>query len=133
MAIVAEKIKDTTTTAVFKLLSYSNAGSETNVKKIDASTLSGAIGSELLSITKIAWAVKDCSVKITFDGATDKDALILSYANDIDFTKNAWSIPDTSITPVGDILLSTLDYTTTSTYCIIIEIKKISGYTMVTN
>lgn len=131
MAYTLEKIKDTTTIAVFKLTGTNG----TDTPTIDCSTLNSYIAASipLVDITRISWNVYKCSLKISFDGDTPSDALVLSYANDIDFTEYMMSIPNTATVPTGGITFTPLDYSAASSYCVVIELKKKSGFTMITN
>jgi hypothetical protein len=74
---------------VVHLTSLSDGTGETNVVKVDKSTLTAVGGAEptALDIERVDYTITGfTSVKITWDHATDSPGLLLTGANSLDFT-----------------------------------------------
>jgi hypothetical protein len=100
---------------------------ETNVVKIDKSTLTGPDGTEptTLKIVKAIFNVVGyTSVKVTWDHDTDIFALILAGSGVIDFTEFG-GLKDTGTGGAGDILFTTAGTTATNTYAITLICEKV--------
>ncbi len=125
--VAVQKLIDTTTRAVFKLTNISDSTGELKVLKVDVSSLSGYQTGATVRINRVMFSVGPVgSVVLYFDGATDAEALVLTQTGDFDLKGSlAAPILDNSVTPVGDILLSTRGFTNASGYTIILECQKV--------
>lgn len=136
--VTSQILKDHAKGYAVKITNISDGTGETDVIKVDASALTSntGIGAERLTITKLFWSVASgtsatMSPRITLKWAGSSNATIvtltgsgfwdLSTAGQCPLTNNATS-------PTGDILLSTTGFTANAAYTVIIEGKKISGY-----
>jgi len=101
---------------------------ETNVVKVDKSTLTGPDGTEpsMLAIEKVQWCIGGyTSVKISFDHTTDVNALVLAPGcGSFDFSAFG-GMQITAAGDTGDIMFTTAGTTATNNYCITLTLRKI--------
>jgi hypothetical protein len=132
-------LKDHTKGWAVKLTNESDGTAEGAVTKVDASALVTANGgsTERLTITKILWNVSPgasptAEPRITLHWAGDAPNTIvtLSGSGSWDLTTNAQAPLTNAIANTnGDILLSTANFTTGAAYTVILEGRKVLGYT----
>jgi hypothetical protein len=136
--VTSQILKDHAKGYAVKLTNISDATGEADVIKVDASALvanTGA-GAERLTITKLFWSVASgtsstMSPRITLKWAGSSNTTIvtltgsgfwdLTSAGQCPFINNAPA-------PTGDILLSTTGFTANAAYTLVIEGKKVAGY-----
>jgi hypothetical protein len=127
--VTTQVLKQNPSTVVLKLTNVSDGTGEASVLKVDASTFTGHQAGAKFNINKIAYNITGGSVVLTFDGATDATAVVLSGDGMLRLDEEmAAPIPDNSVTPTGDILLSTRNFTAASGYTIILNLKRV-GFT----
>lgn len=130
MAATIQTLKDTHRETIVKLTNYGT--SETNALKVDASALLGADGTGTypeLGIENVSWCCANGTVSIIWDGGTDATALVLAGSGSLKPNgSEKISIRNNSVTPIGDILVSTQDWGATAAYTIILHLKKYQGY-----
>ena len=112
---------------VAKLTNFSDGTGETNVKKVDASELTFMSEDGNRSIARVYYSIntadRKSGVEIIWDGVTNASALFLSGQGFMDFRTDGNSIPNNSITPTGDVLLSTKNFADGDSYTIIVEFR----------
>lgn len=136
--VTSQILKDHAKGYAVKLTNISDGTGETDVIKVDASTLAAnnGAGTERLTITKLFWSVASgtsstMSPRVTLKWAGSSNTTIvtltgsgywdLSTGGQCPLTNNAPS-------PTGDILLSTTGFTANAAYTVIIEGRKVEGY-----
>lgn len=137
-AVTSQTLKDHAKGYAIKLTNISDGTGETDVIKVDASTLiaNTGVGAERLTITKLFWSVASgtsstMSPRITLKWAGSSNTTIatltgsgywdLTTGGQCPFTNNAPA-------PTGDILLSTTGFTANAAYTVVIEGKKMAGF-----
>lgn len=104
---------------VIRLTCISDGTGETNVVKIDRSTLTNITGAEptRISIQSVRWAIQGFSyVKLSWDATTDDTALVIS-GNGYDNFEAASGLRDPrSSGNVGDLLLTSVNAISGATY-----------------
>ena len=138
--VTTQVLKDHARGYAVKFTNFSDGVGESNVVKIDASSLTAANGdgSERLTITKLFWSIGSgtsatMSPRITlkwFGAAANTTIVTLTGSGFWDLT-NAGQAPLTNnaTNPNGDILLSTEGFTANAAYTLIVEGHKTAGYT----
>lgn len=136
--VTTQVLKDHAGGYAVKLTNISDGTGESNVIKVDASTLvaNTGVGAERLTITKLMWSVASgtsstMSPRVVLSWAGSPNTVIatltgsgywdLSTGAQAPFTNNA-------PTPTGDILLSTTGFTANAAYTLVIEGKKVAGF-----
>lgn len=112
---------------VVRLTNRSDATGETNVVKVDKSTLTGLLGREpdRLVIEEIQWNIQGfSSVQLNFDAATDDEGAILTGVGYRDYSAFGGLKDPKSATNVGDILLTTYGAAANATYDIMLVVRK---------
>lgn len=138
--VTSQILKDFSKGYAIKLTNISDGTGETNVVKVDASALVAANGdgTERLSITKLFWSVSAGTsppiisprITLTWGGGTPATIVILSGTGYWDFVTSGQSpLINNAVTPNGDILLTTSGFTANAAYTLIIEGRKLTGYT----
>ncbi len=134
MSVKVQTLFDTKTRSAFLL---TNLGTEeTDVIKIDVSTLAGAAntGADRVSINKIAWNISSGnneSVDIIWSSSSaNSRAIILNNLGNWNLIGADWHSPiqNDATNPTGDIQLTTNNFNANSCYSILLEIKKTSGF-----
>ena len=78
-------------------------------------------------IAKIWWSVNttksNASVELVWDGETNTTAMLLNGQGYWDLRTAGNSISNNSITPTGDVLLSTRDFVVGDNYTILVEFR----------
>lgn len=138
--VTTQVLKDHARGYAVKFTNFSDGVGESNVVKIDASSLTAANGdgSERLTITKLFWSIGSgtsatMSPRITlkwFGAAANTTIVTLTGSGFWDLT-NAGQAPliNNATNPNGDILLSTEGFTANAAYTLIVEGHKTAGYT----
>jgi hypothetical protein len=133
-AVSTQVLKDHASAWAVKLTNISDGTGETNVVKVSANTLVASNGdgsTQRLSITKLFWNVSSNRVNLLWRGTTNTLITTLTgtgYWNlvgegSMPLTNNAGAGAN------GDILVTTSGFVAGSAYTIIMEGKKLSGYT----
>lgn len=130
-ATVATHVLQTQKPAKYYAATFLNVyvdAAETNVVKVDKSTLTGPDGTEptMLAIEKVQWSIGGyTSVKISFDHTTDINALVLAPGQgEMDFSAFG-GLQATGSGGAGDILFTTAGTTATNNYQITLLLRKI--------
>lgn len=108
------------------LQNASDGTGETNVVKVDVSTLLNAMRATCTYtvVERIDYDVWGFNyVQLKWDAATDDEIATLSGSGSLDFTYEGGAKDPQSTTPVGDILLSTSGTTSGSGYSILLRLK----------
>ena len=133
-AVSTQVLKDHASAWAVKLTNISDGTGETNVVKVSANTLVASNGdgsTQRLSITKLFWNVSANRVNLLWRGTTN--TLITTLTG-----TGSWNLVGEGSMPLtnnagaganGDILLTTSGFVNGSAYTIIMEGKKLSGYT----
>lgn len=138
-AVTSQILKDHARAFAIKLTNVSDGTGETNVIKVDASTLVASSGTneERLTITKLFWSVASGTsatmsprVTLLWAGASANTiAATLTGSGFWDLTTSGQApIINNATSPTGDILLSTTGFTANAAYTVIIEGHKTAGY-----
>ena len=97
-----------------KLTNFSDGTGETDVKKVDASETTFMTEDGNRKISKIYWSINTSdsksAVELTWDGATNATAVLLSGHGFWDLRDAGNEITNNSTTPTGDVLLSTKNF-----------------------
>ena len=110
-----------------KLTNFSDGTGETDVKKVDASETTFMTEDGNRKISKIYWSINTSdtksAVELTWDGATNATAVLLSGHGCWDLRDAGNEITNNSTTPTGDVLLSTKNFANGDNYTIIVEFR----------
>ena len=110
-----------------KLTNFSDGTGETDVKKVDASETTFMTEDCNRKISKIYWSVNTSdnksAVELTWDGATNATAVLLSGHGFWDLRDAGNEITNNASTPTGDVLLSTKNFANGDNYTIIVEFR----------
>jgi len=138
-------IKDTTQKTIIKLTGeFDGSGQESNVSRIQANTLYGALANDgtilgsngssnvALSfygttITKLNYIVNMGTtgyVKLSWAGSTPATIALLNRDGQMGEEQGMSAIPNNANTPTGDISVSTVGAVANASYTIIIELRK---------
>ena len=124
MAASVEILENTANKRLFaKLLFTWSSADETNVVKLDASALS-IPENGTATIKNIFWTVSAGGnyVELIWDGATNKTIAYLSGTGDWNFNRGI-VVPNTALTPTGDLLVSTSGFVSGDSYTVFLELK----------
>ena len=112
---------------VVKMTNISDGTGETDVKKVDASETTFMTEDGNRKISKIYWSINTSdtksAVELTWDGATNATAVLLSGHGFWDLRDAGNEITNNSTTPTGDVLLSTKNFASGDNYTIIVEFR----------
>ena len=109
---------------IYRFTNRSDSTGESDVVKIDVSTLTGPKGAPVnyLVIEKASWNIQGfSSVQLEFDASTDDEALILSGVGERTWP-GGFKDPKSSGT-TGDLLLTTYGAALNATYDITLHVK----------
>lgn len=133
-AVATRTISQTPTHIVVHCTNISDGTGETDVVKIDKSTLVSSLGIEPVSldIEKIVWNCDGMAVRVEWDHTTDDLALALSGVGVIDYTAvpqspgvNIGRLSDPrSAGATGDIVFTTVGHTSGDTYNVTMWVRK---------
>lgn len=135
-AVATHTICNTNTHICVHLVNYSDGTGESNVVKVDKSTLLSALGIEPVSldIEAVRWNVQGfTSVRIYWDHTTDDLALVMSGSGQEvfrmadsapDYVANAGLRDPRSAGVTGDLILTTAGTTAGNSYDITLWIRK---------
>ena len=112
---------------VAKLTNISDGSGESLVNKIDASASTFMTEDANRKIAKIWFSVnttnpKAC-VELVWSGNTNATAVLLAGQGYWDLRTNGNEITNNSVTPTGDVLLSTRDFVVGDNYTILVEFR----------
>lgn len=111
---------------VVRLTNVSDGTGESDVVKVDASTLTGPDGinaPDSFAVVYASWAIQGfTSVRIEFDATTDDEGLVLTGVGERFFDPPLQDPKSTGYT--GDILLTTAGNASGATYDIVLHLKK---------
>ena len=132
MAAVIKTIKDTRNNQYasnygeVSVILTNDGAAETNVKKVDASTLAGAAGSELLSLRSIQYSTS-VPVTLLWDATAKVPFLVVTGNGKLDFTQDSRGslLNDAGVGVTGDVLVTTA----AGSYTLIATFRKEAGYT----
>ena len=117
--VTTQVVQNTKDRYVLHLTGISDGTGETNVIKIDKSTLTDVIGVEppRIIIQTARWGIQGFSyIKITWDHATDATALVLN-GNGYDSWEDAGGLRDTLLNDsTGDLFLTSIGAASGATY-----------------
>ena len=112
-----------------KLTNFSDGTGETLVKKVDASELTFMTEDGNRKISKIYWSINTSdsksAVELTWDGATNATAVLLSGHGFWDLRDAGNEFTNNSTTLTGDVLLSTKNFANGDNYTIIVSLDKL--------
>jgi|TARA_B100000959_G_scaffold285474_1_gene360326 hypothetical protein len=112
---------------VVKMTNMSDGTGESNVKKIDASETTFMSEDGTKKVSKIWYSVNTVNpksaVELVWDGATQSTALILGGNGFWNLRDNGNEILNNAITPTGDVMLNTKNFTNGDNYTIIVEFR----------
>ena len=112
---------------VVKMTNMSDGTGESNVKKIDASETTFMYEDGTKKVSKIWYSVNTVNpksaVELVWDGATQSTALILGGNGFWNLRDNGNEILNNAITPTGDVMLNTKNFTNGDNYTIIVEFR----------
>ena len=113
---------------IVRLTNVSDGTGESDVKKVDISTLTGPDGvagtaPDSFAIEYVSWAIQGfSSVRIEFDATTDDEGLVLTGVGERVFDPPLADPKSTGYT--GDIFLTTAGAVNGATYDIVLHLKK---------
>lgn len=136
--VTSQILKDHAKGYAVKLTNISDGTGETDVIKVDASTLAAnnGAGTERLTITKLFWSVASGTsstmsprVTLKWAGSSNTTIVTLTGSGYWDLTTGGQCpLTNNASSPTGDILLSTTGFTANAAYTVIIEGRKVEGY-----
>ena len=112
---------------IVRLTNVSDGTGESDVVKIDVSTLTNSLGATCtyLAIEEIEWSIQGfTSVRLEFDATTDDECQVLSGNGYKDYRSFGGNVDPKSTGTTGDILLTTAGTTSGNTYDIVISARK---------
>ena len=126
--VTTQTISDTSGVKyVTKITNFSDGTGETLIKKVDASELTFMTEDGNRKISKIWFSINTSNgksgVELIWSGVTNSTALFLSGQGHFDFRPAGDEISNNSITPTGDVLLSTKNFANGDNYTIIVEFR----------
>jgi hypothetical protein len=122
-AVATRVVQNSEDEYVIHLTNISDSTGESAVVKIDKSTLTNINGAEpaRINILSIRWAIQGFTyVKLLWDHTTDDVAMLLNGNGYDDFSAGGGLRDPSSAGGTGDLLLTTVGATATSTYDITI-------------
>ena len=124
-AVTSKVILNSPKRHIVVLTNVSDGTGESNVVKVDKSTLTGPNGLEpsKLRVDKIEYSVFGMSVTLSFDRTSDIKIAVLQGDGCLDFTE-AGGLIDSTTGDTGDILLTTTGHTSGDTYTITLHLRK---------
>ena len=116
---------------IVSLVNFSDGTGETLVKKVDAASTtyavppgSGNVPGTHLKISRIEYSISGGAVKLYWDATTATPLMLLGAAGTIDLDEH-YQIPNSLPTgATGSILLSTVGFTSSSGYTILLHCTK---------
>lgn len=128
--VTSQLIFDGENKAVMKFTNLSDGTGETDVLKVNASTLARNAANQLctgLKLVRIHAAINGMSVQLTWDAAVDVPAVILAPGM-YTFDHSDLALPNNAgAGRTGNILLSTIGAAIGRTYSIVLEMQKTYG------
>lgn len=111
---------------------FINGATVTGATTTKTRAQSGALasGTYRLSATRIVYNVSnDASVKLLWGGTSNGTAIILTGSGIHDLSAQGLALkPSETDTPNGNLLVTTVGFAANSTYSVLVELKKTSGY-----
>jgi hypothetical protein len=137
--VTSQVLKDHAKGWAVKLTNESDGTAESAVVKVDASSLVANNGgsTERLTITKILWNVAagaspttDPRIVLHWSGDAPNTIVTLTGSGSWDLSTNVQApLVNATANTNGDILLSTINFTAGAAYTVILEGRKVAGYT----
>ena len=110
-----------------KMTNISDGTGENLVTKVDASNTTFMTEDGNRKISKIYWSINTSdsksAVELTWDGATNATAVLLSGQGFWDLRADGNEITNNATTPTGDVLLSTRNFATGDNYTILVVFR----------
>lgn len=108
------------------LTNLSDGTGESNVNKVDISTLTDRNGATLTlaKISNIAWVTSFPYIKLTFDHNTDDMGIMLTGSGELSFERIGGLTDPASAGGTGDILLTAPASNTGAVYTVILTLEK---------
>ena len=126
-AVTTQVIDDGLRNYVVHLTNVSDGTGETDVTKIDISTLSNAstgAAPTSLALNEASWSIPAGSVKLAWDATTDDTMIVMSGNGGVSFDSvGSLQDPQSSGT-TGDVKLSTVGFASNDTYDITLVFTK---------
>lgn len=114
---------------VVKLINISDGTGESDVVKVDISTLVGPYEAapKRLKLTEVKWSIQGfSSVRLEWDATTDDEMLVLAAGQgEMDFSKVGGLVDPFSSGATGDVLLTTAGNVAGATYDITLVFRKL--------
>lgn len=133
--VTVQKLKDHASAWAYKFTNESDGTGETNVLKVDVSGLTAVANAsatdQRLTINKLTWSIAGANsrVKLMWSGDSPNTIVHLSGSGTMDLVTNLTSpITNNVANTNGDIYLSTLGFVAGSGYTVIVEGKKVAGF-----
>ena len=128
-AVTSQTLIDGVKTAVLKFTNISDGSGESNVAKVDVSTLANNdVGDACTgaAIEKIWWQCNGMKVKLLFDATSNVLAIELgeNQSGYHDYTAFGGIINNAGSGKTGDILFTTVGHTSADSYTIILQVRK---------
>jgi|10_taG_2_1085330.scaffolds.fasta_scaffold64322_3 hypothetical protein len=126
-AVTSKVLRNSATEYIVRITNISDGTGESNVNKVDASTLVGpdiTAATEYFSIDSLEWTIQGMTyVLLEFDATTDDTMAILSGNGYKDYLESTFTDPQSS-GETGDIFLTTVGAEATGTYDITLKLIK---------
>tara|TARA_R100000388_G_scaffold94182_1_gene80593 strand:+ start:716 stop:1120 length:405 start_codon:yes stop_codon:yes gene_type:complete len=128
-AVTSQTLIDGVKTAVLKFTNISDGSGESNVAKVDVSTLANNdVGDACTgaSIEKIWWQCNGMKVQLLFDATSNVLAIELgeNQSGYHDYTGFGGIINNAGSGKTGDILFTTVGHSSADSYTIILQVRK---------
>ena len=128
-AVTSQTLIDGVKTAVLKFTNISDGSGESNVAKVDVSSLSANdVGKTCTgaSIEKIWWQCNGMKVQLLFDATSNVIAIELgeNQSGYHDYTSFGGIINNAGSGKTGDILFTTVGHSSADSYTIILQVRK---------
>lgn len=124
-----QELKDVNHEAIIKFTGvFTDGTQETDVTKVDASTLAGADGGETFHdvlISRISWSCSGAGkIQVDFDGSANATAYTLAGAGEFRGVEPSVNIPNNATDPTGDINFTTVGFAAGDMYTVILYLQK---------
>jgi hypothetical protein len=124
--VTVQTLRDDRNNYVVKMTNISDGTGETNIKKVDITSLVGYQAGARLSLRRVDWSLDAGTVELKWEGAntaSHKTIVTCSGANELDIL-DAAAIPNNATGATGSVLLSTRGFTSSSHYTLIAQFRK---------
>jgi hypothetical protein len=125
--VTVQTLRDDRNNYVVKMTNISDGTGETNVKKVDITSLVGYQAGARLSLRRVDWSLDNGYAQLKWEGAntaSHKTIVTMSSANpSFDMLDNA-AVPNNATGATGSVLLSTTGFTSSSHYTVVAQFRK---------